>query len=126
MLAPAPSGVPGPGETSTPYYVGLIDRAVEVLAQGVVAVHDGLGAELLEVLDEVEHERVVVVQDEDPHRPRLLGAPLVRFSNRVGLPAWRTASARRVDARRASPRAVLVDVTETEPHHVLLVERHQR
>ena len=38
----------------------LVDR------QGIAAVHERLGTQLAQVLDEVEHERVVVVEDEDP------------------------------------------------------------
>ena len=60
---PASSGVPGPGEISTRVGVELDDL---VEGERVVAVHDRLGAELAQVLDEVVDERVVVVDDEDP------------------------------------------------------------
>jgi hypothetical protein len=53
---------------------GRHDQAIRPIAltclggiHHVVADRDGLGAELAQVLDEVEGERVVVVEDEDLH-----------------------------------------------------------
>jgi hypothetical protein len=40
-------------------FFDLFDR------ERIAAMHEGLGAELAQVLDEVEHERVVVVEDEN-------------------------------------------------------------
>ena len=68
--APARSGVPGPGLSSTPSNCvgdgGLVGEPCVV-----VAPHLGLDAQLAEVLHQVEHEAVVVVDDQDPHRARL-------------------------------------------------------
>ena len=58
---PASSGVPGPGESSTPSKPSAACAARDL----VVAQHLALGAELVEVLDEVEDEAVVVVDHED-------------------------------------------------------------
>ena len=65
------AGVLGPARARADQHaVGL--ELVDLLdGQGVAAVHERLGAELAQVLDQVEHERVVVVEHEDPggHRP---------------------------------------------------------
>ena len=61
---PASSGRPGPGEMtrrSGRERLGLGDR------DRVVAEHVDVGAALFEEVDEVPRERVVVVEDEDPH-----------------------------------------------------------
>ena len=39
-----------------------------VKLEGVIAPHDGLGPQLAEVLHQVVHERVVIVDDQDPGR----------------------------------------------------------
>ena len=63
QMIPASSGRPGPGESSTPSG----SRATRLVdGEGVVAVDDRLGAELAEVLDEVEDEAVVAVEHEHP------------------------------------------------------------
>src|SRR4029450_2656110 len=62
----ASRGCPGPGGITTPagaHLAHVRDGA------GVVAPHDRLGAQLPQVLDQVEHERVVVVDDQDPQAP---------------------------------------------------------
>ena len=61
---PAFSGVPGPGTEQHP-----VVPAASAGGHLVVAQHGALGAELGEVLHQVEDEAVVVVDDEDPARP---------------------------------------------------------
>ena len=61
---PARSGVPGPGESSTPAGSQPADLGHGDL---VVAPHVALDAELAEVLDQVVDERVVVVDHEYAH-----------------------------------------------------------
>ena len=61
---PASSGRPGPGEIE---HRVRFERSQLGERQRIVTVDDRLGAELAEVLDEVVDERVVVVDDEDPH-----------------------------------------------------------
>ena len=58
---PASSGVPGPGEMST---ASGSRATISSSVQLVVAVHERLGAELAQVLDEVVDEAVVVVDDQ--------------------------------------------------------------
>ena len=65
-LIPASSGVPGPGEITM--RSGRSASASSTLER-VVAHHLHLGAQLAQVLDEVEGERVVVVDEEDHARP---------------------------------------------------------
>ena len=77
MDAPARSGVPGPGLSSTPSKSaadrGDIGLGGEPLV--VVAPHLRVHTKLAQILDQVEHEAVVVVDDQDLHQPRLLGVP---------------------------------------------------
>ena len=56
-------GAAGPGLMSTP---SGSSSTICVEGERVAAVHERLGAELAQVLDEVVDERVVVVDDEDP------------------------------------------------------------
>ena len=56
-------GAAGPGADEHAVGLELLDL---VDGERVAAVDQRLGAELAQVLDEVEHERVVVVEDEDP------------------------------------------------------------
>ena len=66
MHSPASSGRPGPGLMSTPSGSSSIDL---VEGQRVAAVHERLGAQLAQVLDEVVDERVVVVDDQHARAP---------------------------------------------------------
>ena len=68
--SPGSSGLPGTRRHE--HGVGL-ERAQLVERDRVVAVDDRLGAELPEVLHEVVDERVVVVDDEHPHRGNATG-----------------------------------------------------
>ena len=70
MLTPAVLGPARPGRDDDA--VGLLG-ADAVHVDGVVAEHDGIGAELAELLDEVVGEGVVIVDDDDPgaHGKRL-------------------------------------------------------
>ena len=74
--APARSGVPGPGDSSTPSNSSAAFATSASVAQAVVVVAPDLRmhSELSQVLDQVEHEAVVVVDDQDLHQPRLPGA----------------------------------------------------
>ena len=73
MEAPARSGVPGPGLSSTPSNVlgGVGDVGLGGQAVVVVAPDLRVHPELAQVLDQVEHEAVVVVDDQDLHQARL-------------------------------------------------------
>ena len=62
-MMPACSGRPGPGESRM---ASAPSSMASSTAERIVAVDDRLGAQLAEVLDEVEDERVVVVDHEDP------------------------------------------------------------
>ncbi len=61
---PASFGVHGPGETTTRSYGWPSSSSTGAASLRIVT---GLGAELAEVLHEVVGERVVVVDDQDPH-----------------------------------------------------------
>ena len=73
MVAPARSGVPGPGESSTPSKsaAACADQGVRGEPFVVVAPDLRRHAQLTQILDQVEHEAVVVVDDQDAHRHRL-------------------------------------------------------
>ena len=74
MDAPARSGVPGPGLNRTPSNSSAaLATSPQWPGDVVIAPHLRVHPELTQVLDEVEHEAVVVVDDQDPHRARLLG-----------------------------------------------------
>ena len=69
----ARSGVPGPGQSSTPSNCSAA-IAIRRSGQAIVVVTPDVRVhtELAQVLDQVEHEAVVVVDDQDPHAIRLL------------------------------------------------------
>ena len=73
--APARSGVPGPGteQDAVELLGGLGDVGVGGQAVVVVTPHLRVHTELAQILDQVEHEAVVVVDDQDLHQARLLG-----------------------------------------------------
>src|SRR5690606_7789135 len=88
----------------------LIDRAL------VVAQHDGLGAELPQVLDEVVDEAVVVVDDQDPgrHGGEGTGGPS-RPGNRLRALSGAAVSRRRRDPAPRPRRAPPTPTTRTGP-----------
>ena len=103
MLAPASAGVPGPGETSTPSNPARSSTG----GHGVVADHDRLGTQLVQVADDRVDERVVVVDHEDPrhHSPTVVSLKGMCGATAGKTHAKQTASDRERQRPRGSARA---------------------
>ena len=78
MLSPASSGVPGPGEMSTPSGSSSMKPSSD---RASLRITIGSAPELAEILHEVVDERVVVVDDQYP------GSPCEPQGRRIGVPA---------------------------------------
>ena len=84
---PGVLGRPGPGLISTP---SGSSATISSRVERVAAVHDRLGAELAQVLDEVVDERVVVVEDEyTSHGVRQRSGATVPVDRRSIRRGWR-------------------------------------